>query len=296
MKKYIFFALISLVTCDVFASDFDVALNTVRTNCSGISEELSELKKMAGINTAITGVGTAAATGATVVGIVKTTVDKDLWTILRKVDRSTGHAVNPPASAVDAVYSKYIQTGDTTGAVKKRIEDESKTLGHWRTGLLGGSAATNVAGAIIANKNKVNEDLQLHIDDCIKSVDNLKNAIGQARMDGVNVAKANKIVRECGNWKYADLSVINNRSKGAFISSVVGAATGVAGTVTSAVANTDKVREGDIDKQKNLNTASNVLAGGTAVASGVATVFNATQISAVKKIIEVADNCEEVLK
>ena len=48
MKKYIFFALISLVTCDVFASDFDVALNTVRTNCSGISEELSELKKMAG--------------------------------------------------------------------------------------------------------------------------------------------------------------------------------------------------------------------------------------------------------
>ena len=49
-------------------------------------------------------------------------------------------------------------------------------------------------------------------------------------------------------------------------------------------------------KEKNLNTASNILAGGTAVASGVAAVFNATQISAIKKIAKIAEDCEKVLK
>jgi hypothetical protein len=56
------------------------------------------------------------------------------------------------------------------------------------------------------------------------------------------------------------------------------------------------VREGDANKEKNLNTAANVLAGGTTVASGVATVFNATQISAIKRAAAVADGCERALR
>ena len=75
----------------------------------------------------------------------------------------------------------------------------------------------------------------------------------------------------------------------------VGAATGLAGTITSGVANTDATRE-DADKSKSLNTASNVLAGVTTAASLTATVFNATQIAAAKRIIEVAEQCEEALK
>jgi hypothetical protein len=84
------------------------------------------------------------------------------------------------------------------------------------------------------------------------------------------------------------------------ISSVVGATTGLAGTVTSAMANTDKTRNDNTDagkqKEKNLNTASNVLAGASTVASATATVFNATQISAIKKVATVAQKCTEVLK
>ena len=93
---------------------------------------------------------------------------------------------------------------------------------------------------------------------------------------------------------------INKRAKGAMISSVVGATTGLAGTVTSAMANTDKIRDDNTDsgkqKEKNLNTAANVLSGATTVASGVATVFNATQISAIKKVVAVAEKCTGVLK
>jgi len=66
------------------------------------------------------------------------------------------------------------------------------------------------------------------------------------------------------------------------------------------MANTDKIRDDNTDsgkqKEKNLNTAANVLSGATTVASATATVFNATQISAIKKVATVAQKCTEVLK
>ena len=269
------------------------ALQKTYSACIGIDDSLSDLKKMAGINTAITGVGTATATGATIVGIVKSSVDKELREILSKVDETGNVARNPSAEDALAVYDK---TGGVSSERQRTLSDKSKSLGNWRTGLLGTSTATNIAGAVIAGNNKVDGDLQTRIDECIKSVDSLKTVSVQARLDGVDTTEANKIANACGEWKYADLSVINNRGRGAMISSIVGATTGTIGTITSAAANRDTVRTSDEQKEKNLNTASNVLAGGTAVASGVATVFNATQISAIKKIAKIAENCEKVLK
>ena len=49
---------------NVFASDLDNALRATYMACVGIDDELADLKKMAGINTAISAVGTATATGA----------------------------------------------------------------------------------------------------------------------------------------------------------------------------------------------------------------------------------------
>ena len=274
----------------------DDALRATYNACIGIDDELADLKKMAGINTAVTGVGTGLGVGATVVGIVKTSTDKDLHAILNAIDNIDNSTINPSWSDVLAVYDKYIaQYGDIETA-HTALYNKSKSLGNWRTGLLAASTTTNVAGAIIAGNNKIDKDLQTRINECIESVDNLKDAISQAHFDSIDITEANKIVSECGKWKYADLSVINNRAKGAMISSIVGATTGIAGTITSAVANSDTVRQDNIEKEKNLNTASNVLSGTTAVASGVATVFNATQISAVKKIAEIANSCEGTLK
>ena len=85
------------------------------------------------------------------------------------------------------------------------------------------------------------------------------------------------------------------------ISGIVGATTGLTGTITSATANSDSIRnqgEGGIrtDKEKKLNNVSNLLAGASTVASATATVFNATQIKAIKKVAEVAAKCTETLQ
>ena len=54
------------------------ALRATYTACVGIDNKLGDLKKMAGINTAVTAVGTATGVGATVAGVVKAQKDSEM--------------------------------------------------------------------------------------------------------------------------------------------------------------------------------------------------------------------------
>lgn len=289
----------------------DDALRATYTACVGIDDELADLKTMAGINTAITSVGTAAGVGATVTGLVKADKDKQIEKLemvrLQKISESNINSgtnngnMSDNLAALDTYYQSH--KNDSYKDIDSEIEKltkQSKNLGNWRTGLMAGATATNVAGAIIAGTNKVDGDLKTQIDNCISNVKTLQNSIMQARINGEDISEAQSIASACGEYEYVDVSKINNRAKGAMISSTVGAATGLAGTVTSAMANTDKTRNDNTEsgkqKEKNLNTAANVLAIGTTAASATATVFNATQISAIKKVAAVAEKCTGVLK
>lgn len=288
------------------------ALRATYTACVGIDEELSGLKTMAGINTAVTGVGTATGVGATVTGVVKASKDSKIEELEIKLEKlreieSKNQAqesgdFDPEAFAAEfeSEYSSIAQQLKDYQSEIDKLTQQSKNLGNWRTGLLAGSTATNVAGAVIAGTNKVSVGLREQINSCISAVDDLQQSMMQARLNGEDISEAQSIVDACSEYKYVDISKIDDRAKGAMISSVVGATTGLAGTITSATANTSKTRNDNTEagkqKEKNLNTASNVLAGFTTAASATATVFNATQISAIKKVAEVAEKCTGVLK
>ena len=288
----------------------DDALRVTYTACVGIDDELADLKTMAGINTAITSVGTAAGVGATVTGFVKQSKDnqaEELEKLIKELEELEKNATYPTDAEQQAFLAEFEQSYDIAikdidGAQAEldKLTKQSKNLGNWRTGLMAGATATNVAGAIIAGTNKVDSDLKTQIDNCIGSVKTLQNSIMQARLNGEDVSEAQSIASACGEYEYVDVSKINNRAKGAMISSTVGVATGLVGTITSATANSNKIRNAQGDaaqqKEKNLNTASNMLAGATTVASATATVFNATQISAIKKVAAVAEKCTGVLK
>ena len=310
MRKFLVLSLLlpSVAWADLLP--LDEALRATYTACVGIDEELSDMKTMAGINTAVTAVGTATAGGATVVGFVKQSTDKKIEELENAIQEyqdliadlppNTEQSLEDFKNDFDMNYAKIAKRLYEAQLEMDKQTKKSKNLGNWRTGLLAGSTATNVAGAVIAGVNKVDEDLKTQIDNCIAAVGNLRNSITQARINGVDVAEAETIARECGEYEYVDVSKINKRGKGAMISSAVGAATGLAGTITSGVANTDKTRNDNSEagkaKEKNLNTAANVLSIGTTAASATATVFNATQISAIKKVAAVAEKCTGVLK
>lgn len=273
----------------------DDALRATYTACVGIDDELADLKKMAGINTAITGVGTGLVAGATVVGIVKANKDKkiaDLESRLPNVRESYGQTSYDIDAAKNNLQKAAAANAGTTETEIERLTKQSKSLGNWRTGLMAGATATNIAGAAIAGTSLKKGDIQGRIDDCLANVSNLRTSIAMAKMEGIDVREAQTIANACSGYIGQDVSKIQKQAKGSLVSSVIGATTGLTGTVTSAVANTD----GDKQKEKNLNTASNVLAGATTVASGTATVFNALRISTIKRLAQTAAECEGALK
>jgi hypothetical protein len=290
------------------------ALQNTYVACIGIDESLYDLKKMAGINTVITGVGTGFGIGATAVGIAKENIDKKIDILkldkLRAIDTqriSSGikETSNEQLDEFIAQSDIVIRTDtekQTQDSEISRLTAKSKSLGHWRTGLLFGNTATNVAGAIISSQNRVNSDLQTQIDNCKQSVSALQDATMQAKLNGLDITEAQSIIDACKEYNYVDISKINDRGRGATISSAVGAGLGLTGTITSGIANSDQVRSQTTDqglrteKEKNLNMASNVLAGASTVASATATVFNATQIKAIKDVANVAARCTGVLK
>lgn len=281
---------------NIGVADLNSVINNVRNACIGIADEISDLKKMAGINTAVTAVGTGAAGVALGAGIAKSKIDAELKAQLSKLalneaNNSTTISDEELATVIANASLNKNKTNSNAGdeALKK-----SKTLGNIRTGGLATSTAANIAGVVIAKNNKVDNDLKSKIDKCMASVKVLSVARMQARIDGsatdADLARAEKIVSACSEYDTIDVSPINKRSTGVMISSGLGAGLGLAGTITSAQANKD------IELDNKKNTMANVLAGGTTAASAVATVFNATQISAIKRVATVADNCMEALQ
>ena len=178
-------------------------------------------------------------------------------------------------TAVDAVGAAA-----GAGAVSTDILARDKT--GWRIGVKATGAAANAAGAVIAGKNKVDEDLETQIEDCKWSVKILQDSIIQAKMNGEDVSEAKSIADACTEFNYIDISPINKRAKGAMIANTVGAATGAGAAVTAAVIDDD--------------TVSGSLSVAQTAASATAIVFNATQISAIKKVAAIAEKCTEVLK
>ncbi len=307
---------LTAILCCIFICDFanagvpalDTALRATYAACVGIDDALADLKRMAGINTAITGVGTATGVGATATGLVKASKDKRIAEIevkleeLRRIESQPGNTESTDVqfsafmTEFNSSRSEMMQQLEGYEAELDKLNRQSKSLGNWRTGLLAGTTVTNTAGAIIAGANKVDADLQSQIDACVGAVDSLRNVMMQARIDGADISEAEEIAAACGEYEYVDISPINKRARGATISGAVGAGTGLIGTIVSGAANTDATRDGDAQKEKNLNAAANALSAGATVASATATVFNATQINAIKKVANVAAQCTGVLK
>ena len=290
-------------------TNLNIAIQNARTACSGIDQSMHDMKVKAGINTAVTSVGTVAGGVALGTGIAKYSVDKEQSELANKVAKLIAEKSNIPIEKLeiadeaefrDAIKRAVHSDASIASDIQKinELEQKSKTLGNVRTGTLAASTATNIAGTAIAATNKVDEGLEEKINKCIASIKELSNVKLAARIektaDDNEIAIADKIINACRDYEYIDITPINKRALGAAVSSGIGIGTGVVGTITSAVSNTDNNRHND--KGYALNTTANVMAGASTAASATATIFNATQISAIKRVAYVAEVCEGALK
>ena len=187
--------------------------------------------------------------------------------------------------------------------LQQQINEEtkkSKTLGHARTGLMAGATATSAistgtsVGAIVSADQLVKK-----IEKCNADLQKLKIAKGQLEAEGGKSEQAEIIIKNCTGYDKANVTTLKNLATANAVVSGVGTATALTGTITSAIANTDKTRNDNSvsgkKKEKNLNLVSNIFAGITAGTSATSTGLSAVQISKAKKDSEMASRCENVL-
>ncbi|MDE6250221.1 MAG: hypothetical protein K2M34_01120, partial [Alphaproteobacteria bacterium] len=139
------------ITIDAHADEgLDSAIHNAQQQCIGFADEFNHLKTMAGINTAVTGVGTAAGIGAAAVGFSKAEIDKQLDALSRELC-GAGYCdpKNIENMSDEDFFNNVLPTMEQMAELVE-LQNKSKNLGNWRTGLLAGSTATNIAGAIIA--------------------------------------------------------------------------------------------------------------------------------------------------
>lgn len=275
----------------------------VKTVCSGLSDSISNVSGVAKANTAVNAVGTAASGGALAVGIAKANVDKEIDKLrdeLCAMGACKAESIeNLSDDQVLKVADKLVKISD----LKNQIQDEtkrSKTLGNWRTGLMAGNVATNVASAIIAGVNRDKSDLVQQIQACNEAVKNSAIIKQELQRAGINPLK-NPIMQKmdsvntwCGKLNAADVEQIENKMTAVMGTSIAGAVVGGAGVAVSASANSDKIRDGD--KEKALNTTANVLSGANVATGLVGVGLNVSMISTAKNMIKQSELCEEVLK
>ena len=325
MKGGLSFLFGCIIACNAYGADvldLDAALRNTYRACVDIDDNLHDLKVLAGINTAVTAIGSGVGVGAVATGVAKANWDKRIDELFSNyTDIAYEYQGDEPTDAeksrwLDALNT-YMDTIDWDNLptpdveevsqiqqqyqqMKVAAEQKSKKLGNWRTGLLATNTATNIAGAVIASRTVKQDDIPEQIRACLNATSELSRAIASAKMNGIDTTEASQIYSACSEYEYVDISPIKKQAKSAMVAASIGAGLGGVGTLTSGLANSDKVRDDDTatgkNKEQGLNTASNALSLGATMASVTATVFNAKQISAIKKLAAVSEKCTGVLR
>ena len=201
------------------------------------------------------------------------------------------------------------------------LAKKSQGLGTARTVTSFVAGGTSAAAATFSFIGAAQiDDLIKEMNACDSYVREIKSERGELLAEGLGeghstIKEMTQIISDCSGFNSGNISNIKSKFMATGIISAVGTATGVAGGITSAIAGskekagasaTASVSNRDCrpedgptcrDKSgtKELNTASNILAGVTTATSATSTMLSATMIFSLKKNSDIADRCKRAL-
>ena len=298
MKKLLLFILCvvpGIAFCNENCEYLRIA-DELKRGCMGINTELQDIKKLSTVNVVVTGAGTVAAGGALFAGMKKKDFDKKAEELAKKMENIKNMSNQEFVKFLKemARYQELKEQYNSMCQLKHDYQAQAKKLGNIRTGLMAGNTVTAVAGTVISNKNRKDSDsIKDMIQECLDTIKAQEQSIGQTMMDCErdNYEKLKNVVAKCRDLSTENMEKVYKQNKISTISSGINIGTGTAGTITSALANKNTYDQ----KTKNLNTAANVLAGTSMVASGVSTVFNAATLKSINNNLQISALCEEAL-
>ena len=191
---------------------------------------------------------------------------------------------------------------------KADVEKENaKKLGNLRTGLIGAAAGTSgISTALSAVNISKSKDITKLTDECKTEIHKFRNEtqkIAELEENEDTLALSGKVqdfASDCKGYEEKLATTVKGLSIGGTIASGVGTLSGIAGTVTSVIANKqptdiidaiDEKYDGRREKKRKLDKTSNILAGVTAGTSLATTGLSVAQIETIKDAIEQAKRC-----
>ena len=211
--------------------------------------------------------GTLASGGALVTGVMKAKTDKKIDELQAEIDKIklveeiTQNLSNDQQKLLEELRKIMPELKADTSALEQQVAEEtkkSKTLGNVRTGLMAGSIATSATSTITSGISiKKLDDLMDKMNDCDKATKQVKSdaSIIESEIDDTDnlknyplFEKAQNIVISCSGFDTANIKEIKSVMTASTVVGGIGAATSVAGTITSAFANSKNVRNAEGNK------------------------------------------------
>ncbi len=306
--------------------DLQQKLDEALSVCSGIKKDLDSIFGLSVATTVVSGTGTLASGGALGVGVAKIVTDNKTEKLENQVEMYQLQSVKITGNSSISLNAQPVVSGseeevrakviDVMGDINTKVADlqkqiaenekKSSILGNVRTGLMAGATATSVASTVTsAVAGSQATKLAKQMEDCDKKIHEVKLAKGVLEAyDEISnssaLEKAKNVLNVCVGFDKNNINTLKTTMTASAVVSGIGSATAGAGTVTSVLANSKKVRNDNSvegkKKEKGLNLASNILAGVATGTSGASTVLSATAIEKAKKDSVVAENCENALK
>ena len=286
-------------------SDLQAKIDEAGSACSGIKSNIDRIFGLTTATTVSSGLGMVAAGTALTTGVMKSKADK-----MASVD---GVSDKEFATYVDKL-EKLTLEGGTEAELNETLAKKSKILGNIRSIAMGAATAASAVSLGTSIGATLNAGrLADKMEECDRKVSDMRSVKATAEVVAQDsgdtnlinlVQKANNIASKCSGFDKGNISSLRRMMKASAIVSGIGTATAAAGTATSIMANSDKVRNGSegetsedtekrAKKEKGLNLASNVLAAVTVGAAGTSTALSGVSMAKAKKDSGVAEECEK---
>jgi len=313
MKKVLVLLLISFLPWAVRAADGDdvptqygATVARARSACGSLPDKLNAVKLLAGISTGAGVVGTLGGGTGLVAGGIKLATDvelgnapdpavklarlKELEQVASQPDDNALITALPEVFELDEYFMKGKANMDQANL--DMLRSRSHTAGNVRTvgAFVGGAGGAGGAAVSFISLKTFDEIIEA-MNECMTGV----AEIGRQRMElmavnpgDASLAEMSRIVENCRGMNPRNIDEIKNKMKTAGIASAVGGAAGLAGGVTSVMAQSGNPVA---DPKTGLNAASTVLSGVSGAANLGGAVISGGTLSGLVKNSEAADRC-----
>jgi hypothetical protein len=297
---------------DEIIGRYNISLGRARNFCTGLGEKIDSVKIMAGIGIASGAVGTIGGAGAAIVGFMKDDKDEKIKgmenpdktearmkELLAKEKDKTIKSTSDEAVELVKLIKYVLDNKAKFPKMEKDLADakkDSKNFGNLRTGGAFAAGGTGAVGAItsfagIGTLDKLIEDMNA-CDSYVREIEKQKDELTFAAPNDATLSQMNKLVESCKGMSSKNIADVKSKLKAAGIISAIGAAAGIAGGITSAIAVGKETDPNNKENTKIFNTTANITSGVAAAGGLGGAILSGVTLSGLNKNGDIAAKCK----